>query len=1154
MDINKIPKAAITLLFGGVLSVVLEPAAAITPAQIPLYVGISGVKPNIMLMVDSSKSMDEEVTILSTVSSPNEMPSNYSYNCPAANEITGGVALPATPSTTINLKVNSSGTVKVCTKSDCSKAATFGGKDKGKCFINTQNYTVAYYNGSTLAGGPYTGLKLNWYFKNGNFTSGSLASAPGTISAPRIDIAQQAASDLVTSLTPDAGGQPTVRMGLARYDGANDDGGMLLSEIKDLNSVHSTVLLDQISNISASGFTPLAETLSDIGKYFATGETGNLTLHPSGTKTTASVASIFSKADGTSRSIKNATGTASLAAPILGYCQKSFVILLSDGLPTRDTEISSYLRNYTNGGEYLDDVAQALYEMDLRPSLDSDLKTTTHAKNNITTYAIGFADSSLNNTTSVLSNAAKVGGGKFYFAENANQLASALDDAISDISSKIGSSSSVVANSAKLDANAGIYQGKFDSADWTGSLSMYPLGMTEDSNGNGILDAGEDANSNGILDGGAIGTALWNAAERIPAFGSRNIFTYDPAGTPKGVTFVCANLTAGQKTALSISDCSSTADQGVWRLNYIRGDWSHEEKNPARTDTDTIRSATATDRVFRNRTHLDKTTLAKVAPDPWVLGDIVNSNPAYVSAENYGYDKLSGSEGSSYRAFVTSNASRRKMVYVGANDGMLHGFDASSSGDDAGKEILAYIPNAVYSGLSALSSPGYSHQYLVDGSPRVGDAYFGSAWHTMLVGTTGAGGKAVFGLDVTDPGSFDGSNVLWEISNTDSPVASDLTSDTTAKRGFANNMGFTLPQAAIVKMHDGSWAAIIANGYDSANNLAVLYIVDVQTGQLITAIDTKAGSSDTPNGLSTPIAVDTNNDRIVDSIYAGDLLGNMWKFDVSSSNTNQWKVAYGTTAAPAPLFIACTNQSACDTTRQPITAKPQVGKIGTGQSAGVMVYFGTGKYFEMIDNNVTGAQTQTFYGIWDNGAAVAKSDLQAQTITQVVTSGGNSLRVSSNNTVNYPTQKGWYIDLPSAGERAVSAPLIRNGHIIFTTLIPIPPDGTEVCGAGSESTSWLMELDALTGSRLPNTAGGAPWDITGDGMINADDLVELADGTVVAPSGIQLDGGAGTPAVVSDGKREDKIFSISRNAGLQSVKEQGSSSSAGGRQSWRQLQ
>jgi type IV pilus assembly protein PilY1 len=595
----------------------------------------------------------------------------------------------------------------------------------------------------------------------------------------------------------------------------------------------------------------------------------------------------------------------------------------------------------------------------------------------------------------------------------------------------------------------------------------------------------------------------------------------------------------------------------VWRLNYIRGDWSHEEKNPARTDADTIRSATAADRVFRNRTHLTKVKpFVGVQPDPWVLGDIVHSDPRYVSNENYGYDKLSTANGGNkYNAFVAGNANRRKMIYVGANDGMLHGFDASASGADAGKEILAYVPNAVYSGLNALSSPSYSHQYLVDGSPRVGPAYFSGAWHTMLVGTTGAGGKAVFGLDITDPDNFGGSNVLWEISDTQSPTANDLTTDTTTLRGFANNMGYTLPQASIVKMHDGSWGAIVANGYASVNNLAVLYIIDVQTGNIIAAIDTKAGSSGNPNGLSTPIAVDTDSDRIVDSIYAGDLLGNMWKFDVTSSNPNQWKVAYGTTGEPAPLFVACADKNSCDATRQPITAKPQVGGVGTNQPTGVIVYFGTGKYFETIDNNVTNAQTQTFYGIWDNNTTVAKTDLQAQTITQVVTAYGFNLRATTNNTVNYPTQKGWYMELPSVGERVVSEPRIRNGRVIFTTLIPIPPVDANICGAGSEATSWLMELNALTGSRLPDTAGGAPWDITGDGVINANDLIVLSDGTThIAPGGIQIDGGTGAPTVITDGQREHKIFSIITGAGLGKLVESAPPSASGGRQSWRQLQ
>jgi type IV pilus assembly protein PilY1 len=247
------------------------------------------------------------------------------------------------------------------------------------------------------------------------------------------------------------------------------------------------------------------------------------------------------------------------------------VIILSDGLPSSDQSVSSYFQDYdgdchdangnlltgkcgsydmkkayaypgtdsvgttpiltvTGGGSsssvYLDDVAQALYEMDLRP----DLAKATGEKNNITTYTVGSADPAfdplLPGVNPLLKDTATQGGGQFFFSGDATTLADALDSITTDIISKISSSSSATANSAKLVSSAAVYQGKFDSSDWTGSLSMFPLGVSEDTNGNGILDPGEDKNNNGILDGGAIGTDLWNAAEHIPAYGStssRNI-------------------------------------------------------------------------------------------------------------------------------------------------------------------------------------------------------------------------------------------------------------------------------------------------------------------------------------------------------------------------------------------------------------------------------------------------------------------------------------------------------------------------------------------------------------------------------------------------------------------------------------------------------
>ena len=247
----------------------------------------------------------------------------------------------------------------------------------------------------------------------------------------------------------------------------------------------------------------------------------------------------------------------------------------------------------------------------------------------------------------------------------------------------------------------------------------------------------------------------------------------------------------------------------------------------------------------------------------------------------------------------------------------------------------------------------------------------------------------------------------------------------------------------------------------------------------------------------------------------------------------------------------------------PITAKPQTGRIsGPPQSGGIMVYFGTGKYFEMGDPSTT--QTQTFYGIWDicdknsasncDGQVSGRSNLQAQTILQESTPSNStfSLRVTSNNTVDYsgspPNKLGWYMDLlpPSGtqqGERVISAPLLRDGRIIFTTLIPSVSNPCDYGGTG-----WLMELNAVKGQRLSNSQ--PPWDITGDGIINSQDLVAYSS-TNVSPSGKKSTVGIiKTPAVISAGTLEYKYTSGSSGQ-LEVVTEAGGVAS--GRRAWRQL-
>ena len=459
------------------------------------------------------------------------------------------------------------------------------------------------------------------------------------------------------------------------------------------------------------------------------------------------------------------------------------------------------------------------------------------------------------------------------------------------------------------------------------------------------------------------------------------------------------------------------------------------------------------------------------------LGDIIHSAPSYVAGPTMAYPDTI--ESSAYSAFALAQASRTPMIYVGANDGMLHAFTASN-----GREALAYVPTSVYKNLSALTASSLSavpgepvaHHYLVDGSPTVADAYYGGSWHTLLAGGLGAGGQGIFVLDVTDPSTFTqgsaGSIVRWEFSDVDDA-----------------DMGYTFSQPLLVKTNNGRWSIIVGNGYNnseddgrlSSSGHAVLFVLDAETGAVRAKLDTGAGTAATPNGLSGPIAVDTTGDGIADVVYAGDLNGNLWKFDLSSSGTGSWNVAF----SGAPLF---------STAGQPITVRPDVTKHTQG---GYLVTFGTGRYLDTSDNATVGAQT--FYGIRDNGAvAGGLSNLVRQSIVSSTAVGadGNTYRLSTHavgaatldaplsgdNTiaaVDYnATKKGWYINLPATGERVVSDANIRAGRVVFNTLIP----NTDPCGYGG--TGWVMEFDVMNGNRNDTPT----FDTNGDGQMSGADL------------------------------------------------------------------
>ncbi|MBL8267214.1 pilus assembly protein, partial [Steroidobacter sp.] len=622
---------------------------------------------------------------------------------------------------------------------------------------------------------------------------------------------------------------------------------------------------------------------------------------------------------------------------------------------------------------------------------------------------------------------------------------------------RTSTASAAALNSGSISTQSLIYQARFRSADWTGQLLSYGINP-----------------ENGEL----IGSTVRDAADRIPAPGARNIFTRNSAGTAVPFTWsgnLESDTTRVQELAPgTFATPALRATEAERMLNYLRG-------------VDTNEGTVAGNyRVRRDPDGANK------------LGDIVNSAPLFVGKPPFRYpDSL---EAASYRAFQTAQASRASMIYVGANDGMLHGFYAD--GTNRGNEAFSYIPGAVFPRLRLLAAQDYGHQFYVDGSPSMGDAYFAprgvgsKAWRTVIAGGLNKGGQGIYAIDVTNPESVTASQMLWEFTD-----ATD------------RDLGYTYSQPIIQKLHDGKWYVIFGNGYNSMQSdtytsttgNAVLFLVDLETG-VARKLDTGVGYNATGtipygNGLSTPTVVDVEGDHVVDYVYAGDLYGNMWKFDLTATSSTAWNVAF----SGQPLFTARDGSNNV----QPITTRPEVtrGPQGNGQ----MVLFGTGKYLEASDKLRTPQVTQSFYGIVDRNARVTyplntrSPTLTRQTILDEVTvTKTNSNGTSTTSTVRTSTDNslgaglGWYMDLvsPTRGyqaEKQVTNSTVRDGKIIFTTLIP----DADACGFGG--SSWLMELDALDGSRL----GESPFDLNRDGLFSTDDNVpETAAGPNVPASGL----------------------------------------------------
>lgn len=616
------------------------------------------------------------------------------------------------------------------------------------------------------------------------------------------------------------------------------------------------------------------------------------------------------------------------------------------------------------------------------------------------------------------------GRGGFFSAGNPEQFESGLRTAMLRISERVGTGASLAANSTRLDTGTTTYQSMYFSGKWKGDLKAFAVDPAS----------------------GAISSVpLWVASTRLPAASARTIKTYNPTGTSSSARFPALTsptvLSSAQQSALG-----STATERQAIIDYLRGDASLERRNGG---------------TFRDR--------------DTALGDIVSSQPVYVGAPDPNLFRDRTFPGSSdYAAFAAAQSTREPRIWVAANDGMVHAFNAANSGSSPapGEETFAFLPDAVIrSGIKVLADPNYGtasqpHQFFNDGELTVADAYLNNAWRTVLVGTTGRGtAKSVYALDITDPAN---PTLLWERNATDGLSGSNWIGQTTGK-----------PVVALVgNASSPSWVVLVGNGYNSAQNKAALLQFDLATG----ALSVYQTDASTDNGLAqAAVWISDPTTGIGTQAYAGDLRGRVWKFDLTNAASNGTLLYTATTAGG---------------TAQPITGGMLAGKDpATGN---LWLFFGTGRYLTQSDLSDT--TVQTWYGIIVDSAGSDFGDApgsgrgllrQRQILSETAADpDANPPRlgartISAGTAGDMSGRQGWYIDLvvqggTAQGERMVTPNQFQGSLLLGTTRIPVSSDPCNPSGSG-----WIMAVDPFDG-----TAPDANFfDVNGDGRFNDSDKV-----------------------------------------------------------------
>ncbi len=865
----------------------------------------------------------------------------------------------------------------------------------------------------------------------------------------RINVARNVSTALVTS-------NRTLRMGLSTFNPATSNnsgnGGYIARSISDLAPVSGSVT-------QAQADTNYNALISSINALSAVANTPLAETYYEITRYMRGMAPYY-----------NSTPT-TYTSPIQYRCQKNYGVVITDGLPTFDRTfptndplggtrlpnwdgVNNDGNNLNGDGEgdtlYLDDIAKFAFDIDMR-------STGTDAAGK-SWNAVDFPKQNLNTYTvgftaanDMLSDAASYGQGKYYQATDSTGLNAALSSALSDITSKAGSGGSGVASGTTLASGTSYFQTSYDPKDWRGTIKSF-----------------------GFTSSGAVNTSttLWTTDTTIVPGTTAPTYQSWNTASNAAVTLAYGNFSPAQQTTLSQS-----LPTGITGNDLV--EWSKGT----------------------NKTGLKVRNV--------LLGDIINSPLVLAAPMDKTAADLSGD--STYSAYLTTKAANMNAnLVVNANDGFVNIINSAN-----GTRRYAYMPSSVLPSLRLIADPTYingvSHKFLVDGQVGVFDAQSGTAWKTLAIGGTGAGGKTFYGLQLFDASAGNVIKALWEVS-----------APTTANSANAfNDLGYAYARPEVARLADGRWAAFISNGYGSNSGVAALYVLDVRDGSLIKKI--VIDSTETTNGLSS-VKLKVNSSNVVQAAYGGDLKGRLWKFDLSATSTDSWGVAF----SGKPLFTTAGGAT------QPITAQPLLADNSVG---GKQIFFGTGKFNETADK--TNKDLQAFYSVWDadgGSGQLTVSSLQAQAVAGVFSGSTGQFVTTSQNDTTYPAEKGWYLPLvynsALTGERVINQASLVLGRIIFTTA---SVDTTDPCS--SFGTGKLVELDAFSGKML----NYAVLDTNADGVVDSNDTIS---------SGVVFTGGIPTLNAIVNGATR-KIVNDSSGGITTLVEKPGGGSR---RIMWRQIQ